>query len=421
MAARRRPDHVADAAVDLGDGLVLRRATDADVEAIVGLQTAAFGDSDGPGVRAHLVGPGAAVGDWTVVADRSGRVVASSALLDHVLELDGTAVPVGQIEYVATDPAFRRRGLVRRQIERHHDEAARRGALATIIGGIPYFYRRFGYGYGLDHPALYRPDRARLAPDPAVRVRAATDADVAALRALDEALRPADAVVARRDDVTWRNHLAACTPEAWVQLVVAERDGALVGAAGLSVLAPEGELELVPSMAADDGVTDALVARLVDEAGRRGLRPIAYDVAGTAHGARIVATGTEVPYGLGLYVRVPDPARLLDELRPTLSRRLAASRFADLEATIHLSLYDTGVELLLADGAVHAVRPAPGIEDPFDQLGVGIAPDWVGALVFGRWGAIGLADRVDDVTLGRHAELLEVLFPRLVADVIGVL
>lgn len=137
---------------DLGDGLVLRRASPDDVEDVVAVEVAAFGASDEPGVRAALTGPGAPVADWTVVTDADGTVVAASALLDHVLEVDGAPVPVSQIEYVATDPRHQRRGLVRRQVDEHHAEADRRGALATLIGGIPYFYRRFGYGYGLDFP-----------------------------------------------------------------------------------------------------------------------------------------------------------------------------------------------------------------------------------------------------------------------------
>jgi hypothetical protein len=68
---------------------------------------------------------------------------------------------------------------------------------------------------------------------------------------------------------------------------------------------------------------------------------------------------------------------------------------------------------------VAAVRPAPGIEDPFAHDAVGVAPDAFGALVLGRWGAAGLEDRVDDVVLGRRRGLMEVLFPQVAADVVG--
>jgi len=105
--------------------------------------------------------------------------------------------------------------------------------------------------------------------------------------------------------------------------------------------------------------------------------------------------------------------------RQVLSARFGASRYAERDGELVLSLYDRGVALDLTGGAVAGVRAVPGIEDPFATGDVGIAPDWFGALVFGRWGAIGLERRADDVSLGRRRGLMEVLFPRIDADVIG--
>ena len=111
--------------VTLAGGLVLRSAREGDIEAIVKLETDAFGASDEPGVRGHLGGPGA-LGDWTVVVDGT-RVVAASGLLAHRLVLDGCPFPGGQIEYVVTHPDVQRRGLVRAQFAWHHRRAAGAG------------------------------------------------------------------------------------------------------------------------------------------------------------------------------------------------------------------------------------------------------------------------------------------------------
>ena len=129
--------------------------------------------------------------------------------------------------------------------------------------------------------------------------------------------------------------------------------------------------------------------------------------------------GEAVRHDHGIYVRVPDPVALLDRLRPVLSRRLGASRYAERDGELVISLYDHGLALDLAGGEVAAVRAVDGIEDPFATGTVGVAPDWFGALVFGRWGAVGLEQRADDVTLGRRRGLMEVLFPPLEADVVG--
>lgn len=102
----------------LADGLVLRSARPGDVDAIVALELAAFGESDGPIVAARLAHP---FDGWLVVEDPAddGRIVSASVLLSHDLQLGPVTIPIGQIEDVATDPAYQRRRLVRSQFEVH--------------------------------------------------------------------------------------------------------------------------------------------------------------------------------------------------------------------------------------------------------------------------------------------------------------
>lgn len=409
-----------DEARALPRGLELRTADEADVEGIVALETAAFGASDEPGVRAHLTGPGADPADWAVVTDRD-RVVSASACLPITMVLDGMPFPAAQIEYVATDPAHQRRGLTRALMDRHHQRSAAVGHLAQFIGGIPYLYRRFGYGYGVDYPTLFLVDRGRLEPDARITVRPAAPADLPDLHALD-ATRPAIGLRVRRDDdhwLRWMTMAAHRTPDAPAaeRFVVAERAGRVVGWVSLSRDADSGRVYFSPCVTADASVTDTLLAHTLDAAA--GDLVIAHDTPGTEHGRRLHQVGSPVPFGLGLYVRIADPIALLDHLRPVLSARLAASDLADRSGEVEISLYQRGLAIAYADGAVTGIRSVPAVEDPFDDGECGVAPDWFPALVFGRWGATELARRTDDVTLGRHGRLLETLFPRRAADLVG--
>ncbi len=417
--------------VTLPGGLVLRSAATDDIEAIVALETGAFGSSDEPGVRAYLAAPGA-VGDWTVVVD-DNRVVATSGLLAHRLELDGCRFPGGQIEYVVTHPDVQRRGLVRAQFAWHHRRAAERGDQALFITGIPYLYRRLGYGYGLDYPPFLLPTsepasgtvaRATVpdAGSPDFRLRPAAARDLDAIRALD-GLRPATGLRVERDADAWATIAAICAPDTFEHLTVAERGGRIVGWMRTQDK-PEDDRVYLSSAAVDpaESVTTAraMVDRARYDAGRHVL--VVFDQPDTRFGRDVRDApdfGDPARHDHGIYVRVPDPVALLDTLRPVLSARFGASRYAERDGELVLSLYDRGVALDLTGGAVAGVRAVPGIEDPFATGDVGIAPDWFGALVFGRWGAIGLERRADDVSLGRRRGLMEVLFPRIDADVIG--
>ena len=137
----------------LDGGLVLRDASPDDHDGIVELSAAAHGEPDGVAVR-HLLARHDAPGEWLVVVD-GDQVVSTCILLAQTLRVGNVELPVGQVEYVATEPDHRRWGLVALQFAEHHRRSAERGDLVNLVYGIPYFYRRLGYGYGS------RPGRSR--------------------------------------------------------------------------------------------------------------------------------------------------------------------------------------------------------------------------------------------------------------------
>jgi predicted N-acetyltransferase YhbS len=411
--------------VDLAGGLVLRCATELDVESIFDLALSAFGASDAPSLRDHLQGADRDITDWAVVVE-GDRVVSTCVLFSTSLSLDGLAIDVGHIENVVTDPDHQRQGLVRALMDWQHRRSAARGHVAQMIGGIPYLYRRFGYGYGISHPDLFLLGPQVIGPalrrDPGIELRPAIVDDVPDLVAL-ERLRPAHQLRIERDERHWRRWITmASTGAPHEHFVVARRDGRLVGWASLTRQTDAHRVVLVPAVTTDADVTDAIVAFALELATTaasvgRGVAVIGYDAPGTVHGARVRQLGTPIPFGLGVYVRIADPLRCLRALRPLLSNRLSASPFASASGSVMISLYDTAVAIAYDHGTVTTIDPAARMEDPFEAAECGVAPDWFPALVLGRWGARELERRVDDVLLGRHSDLLEVLFPRIDADI----
>ena len=315
--------------VTLAGGLVLRSAREGDIEAIVTLETDAFGASDEPGVRGHLTGP-EALGDWTVVVD-GDRVVAASGLLAHRLVLDGCPFPGGQIEYVVTHPDVQRRGLVRAQFAWHHRRAQARGDLALFITGIPYLYRRLGYGYGLDYPPFLLPPAATGSGpvDEGLRVRPAIAGDLDAIRALD-GLRPSTGLRVARDAGAWSTIAAICLPDRFEHLAVAERDDRVVGWMRTQDKPEDGRVYLAAA-ALDPAEPPTTARAMVDHARRQAGEHllVVFDQPDTGFGRALHAAtdlGEAVRHDHGIYVRVPDPVALLDRLRPVLSRRLGRVR-----------------------------------------------------------------------------------------------
>jgi predicted N-acetyltransferase YhbS len=393
----------------------VRAATPADVDAIVGLNVTAFGAQDEADVRAFLAEP--AIRDaWSVVED-GGRIVSSIARIDHRMQLDGLEFTGAQIEYVVTDPDYQRRGLIAAQMDWHHRACEAEGVPAQFIGGIPYFYRRFGYGYGLDSPAivLFDPPAVRAMPvgNDNVRVRVATADDLPAILRLERE-RPTSGLRVIRDARSWERAMAMCQPSDHAHLLVAEEPDGVVGWAKVFDHPNESRAFLMPSVARTAAAVAALVREALDLAGEHML--IGFDSPGM-FGERLRAMGATTIWDHGYYTRIADPLAFLDFMRPLLDARLRTSDLAQDSGTLEMSFYTTGAAIDYERGEVKEVRGIPGVEDPTDTEGIGIAPDWFPALVFGRFGAAELARRVDDVFIARDRHLMNVLFPQRPSDV----
>ena len=145
---------------DLGGGLILRRASREDAEAVAAFNARVHFSSGGPfeqrephrGIAActrDLMSgdhPTCDASDFTVIEDtKTGSVVSSACLIGQRFSYEGVEFDAGLPELVGTHPDYRRRGLIREQFEVLHRWSKERGHLMQAIAGIPYYYRRFGY------------------------------------------------------------------------------------------------------------------------------------------------------------------------------------------------------------------------------------------------------------------------------------
>jgi hypothetical protein len=387
-------------------------ATESHIDEMVALQVERNGPECGAMIRALVADPAVGIENCTVAIDR-GRVVSSICLMAESFALEGITIPVGQPEFVATAEGYGHQGLIRQQMAMVHDRSQERGDLTQIIAGIPYFYRRFGYEYaiGAPSPRLLLPNAQVTLPD-GWRVREAVTTDVAAIMALELHTQAGIPLTSTRSGPWWQWWLGADAPGG---IYVALHDGVVHGVAwfadGLFDLGPSVTVVLQPAVRLED----ALWALLAEAAGREGTVAVA-ERAGLTR--LVYSISIAYPRPRALYVRVPDLAALLRRIRPVLSARLARSAFSGTSGSLLLSSYAASIVLTYQDGEIVEVEAGPPEQNPNAKGGAGVPPDLVATLVFGRYGASGLAARHDDVRLGRAAELMEVLFPKLETDII---
>ncbi len=331
----------------LEDGLILRTAAgERDVERVAKFN----GTIHGPGTAAmtrnlFIHHPNTRPRDFIFVEDeRSGQVVSSLCLIPWTWRYEDVDVPAGEMGIVGTLAAYRRRGLVRAQVDYFKRRLRERGCLLSHIQGIPYYYRQFGYEYALPLEGGLRLETRHVPtpPDAPFTFRLATQDDLPTLmRLYDEAAQDLT-IHTLRDEATWRYLLTYTdgTETECENWLIQDTGGQIVGYVRL----PEhhfGE-ELVVGEVSRLGFEAALAAlqhlkALAVEGDKPGIRLNLPADCTLMRLARSLGA-----HDLGTYawqIHVPDFTALLRALVPVLERRIAASPFAGLTRDVRLNLY----------------------------------------------------------------------------------
>jgi hypothetical protein len=370
---------------DLGDGLILRRATPEDVDELVAFNVRVHCEQNPEDAEAYrywtkdlMSGehPTVKPRDCTVVEDTgTGRVVSSAILISQQWCYAGICFGVGRPELISTEPAYRRRGLVRAQLEVIHEWSRQRGELVQAIPGIPHFYRQFGYEMTLDLGGYYRGHKSLV---PALKrgerepyqFRSATVADAGFLarthrtstqRYLVSGVRPLAIwrfdIVGRVPNAYWRQEFRIIETAAGRPVGMLEHDAVLtqdwLSANAYELIAEMNWLAVTPSV-------QRYLVKTGEEYARREKALLEwYNLAlGPAHPVGEVLADTTVagqPYAYSL--RVPDLPAFLRRISPVLESRIAASIVAGYTGTLRLGCYGRGVGLHFKGGKLAQVEP----------------------------------------------------------------
>ncbi len=371
---------------DLGDGLLLRWSTSSDTEGIVQLVGSVFRErADAPANlplgnlmrelmsgRHPLMGPG----DFALVEDtrkQGNPLVACTCLWRHTWEYEGLPFRVGRPEIVATDPAYRHRGLIRAIFELIHARSEAEGHLVQAITGIPYFYRLFGYEYALDlggrcstYVSLV-PSAKEGSPEPYV-LRDATWEDIPLLQQLYDQQRTSSIVSVPIDEKWWRYQLATWrtveTGDNWHIQMVIDADGKPQGYLITLTMRWGKSLPVIDMAFASGANVQAIMLPLlralitqgehmpVREGKPEPFSQITF-VLGRSHPmydvlGKNLANKKEAPYAW--YVRVAQLVKFIQHIAPVLERRLAYSVVAGYSGELTFDFYRGGLRMVFDHG-----------------------------------------------------------------------
>lgn len=379
---------------NLGAGLILRRSSPADAEALAAF--CGIIHSDVPDQSDDLIAawtrdlltrphPTFHPDDFTVVEETAtGRIVSTLNLISQTWTYDGIPFKVGRPELVGTLPEFRNLGLVRQQFEVIHQWSMERGELVQAITGIPFYYRLFGYEMALDLDGarsgfeMNLPELKQGESEPYV-FRPAGMADIPFMGEIYNYSCSRYLIACRRDDDIWRYELSGRSQLATsTYLIIEKADGEPVGVlkhppglgkdkvvAHLYELKPGASwLEITPT-----------VARHLWKASREyslkdpSHKPaFAFEV-GEAHPV-YEAFKERLPFirpSYAWYLRVSDLPAFIRHIAPALEKRLAGSIASGYSGGKRVSFYRNGLRLIFNNGMLTGIEPwMPG---PKEQEG----------------------------------------------------
>lgn len=418
----------------LTDGLTLRWATPADIDDLVAFNVRVHSDNPeepadylGHWVRDLMEGqhPTTKAADFTVVIDENagGKIVSSLNLISQRWAYDGVEFGVGRPELVGTDENYRRRGLVKAQMDIIHAKSAARGERVQAITGIPWYYRQFGYEMCVDlHGGrdlhLSRISDAELKREERFTIRPSTEADMPVLHQLYKIQCQGSLLSRVRDDAQLKFEAFQASrqsPYARNMFLIETSEGQAVGYVvyfqwldmfGITEIATmpgyplrEVALFVVRYLKAQADGTKVKRIYFNCEAGHPVFKAVDWEL-------------DKSPRPYAWFLRVPDLPAFLLHIGPVLENRLANSVMDGYSGETKLNFYRTQLKLVWQQGKLTEVKP---YQPSHFQDGDAFFPDLTFLqLLFGYRSLAELEQAFNDVSVrnGDTAVLLNGIFPQ---------
>jgi predicted N-acetyltransferase YhbS len=400
----------------LDDRLVLRNPRDErDIErcaAFVSVNVREISGITTERVLHHF--PRLSLNDYFFVEDeKTGEVVSNLCLIPWQCRFGDVMLDVAMLEIVATHPDYRKRGLIRTQINAFHDAVSAQNFDLSIIEGIPYYYRQFGYAYATDHVtseallSSHIPDLpAHVAP---VRLRPATEVDVPQLAQFyDVTMSALDLTTLRSTDI-WHYMLAAA--ENPLYIIEETQSNQIIGYVCVW-RQPNGDLRIVESgmPAADTALALLHLCKQVTH----GEIHIRWPQEGILVQVCRGLGSTSVPSDQWL-LRINNVQSLLTKLAPLFEKRVAQSAHVGLTGGLTINLFRQAYQMRFAAGRLLEVSELGFVDASMGADGgdLCIAPDAFVRLLLGYRTLLELLDAWPDIVIratSRH--LLDTLFPK---------
>jgi predicted N-acetyltransferase YhbS len=342
------------------------------------------------------------------------KMVATLNLIPQTWSLGGIKLKVAEMGLVASDPAYRNRGL-QRILNKQFDKRLREdGYHLAVIEGIPFFYRQFGYEYSipLDDQALL--PLQNLPKQLSYVIAPLAHEDVPNVMKLLEASQKKYLVHSIRSREEWimqerTGHVGESTNKTYI----VKRKGSHIAYFRATI---KDAVVILHEINDTDEETSKQIAAFLRKLGEEnGSTELAskesYDAPFNKYLSTLGSTEKQ-PYAW--QVKVVDPFRVLTAITKVFEERVAQSQYQSYTGLIPINLYGVTITITFTDGLITGVK-----QNPSEQRGdIMINPRIFSKMLLGYRSLDELESEYLDVRIKpEYRELVSILFPKTKAHI----
>ncbi|MBD3180825.1 GNAT family N-acetyltransferase [Candidatus Poribacteria bacterium] len=406
----------------LGDKLVLKTAAnEEDIRRIADCDTEVFGKDecvDELCIKLFTKHPKTNIDDLIYIEDeKTGQVVSTLCLIPWKWKYEDVIIDVGELGIVGTRKPYRRKGLIRAQVDYFKEKLNQREFDISKIQGIPYFYRQFDYEYTIPLEGGYDIELHQIPglkedEDPKYNIRREKRSDLPVLEGLYNQAACKLQIYACRDGDIWNylyensdnNHIGF---DSWV---VEDSESNIVGYFRVKRRGfTQGLIVYEVSKLNYDMSLDVLryLKNLAEERNKPNIRLNLPDDStlvkiANYHGGRDVGH-------YAWQIHIPNMTRFIRKISPVLEKRIAQSPFAGLTEDVLMNLYIETIAIIFDNGKIVKVESRGPSDGPMR-----IPPRAATMMVLGYCCREELEPNWPDIWMPpRYQYITDIFFPRM--------
>lgn len=346
----------------------------------------------------------------------TGEFLATICLIPWKMNFDGISINAAMLEMVLSHPEYRKLGLVKKLINQFLAQVDQQGFDISVITGIPYYYRQYGYTYGLDLgtveslPAFKIPEQKKEILEK-YSLRKAESKDIGDLDRLYRVNTGNKNTYIERSPEHWRYLIEKAKYD--IRLLLATESNSVLGYFMLkesedkkSITIFEGEvpnyekgligLGLIKTEDTKEIVicsyTEDVLSKLAQNLGSKTVRNTQW------------------------LVRTHDSVRFLNTIKPILEKRLEEGGCKGITTDVIVNLFRYAIKLKINEGKIEEIKNVGFVDSSMGSDGgdLCIPNDAFIRLLFGYRTVEELWDAWPDIVIkSERKHIIEALFPVL--------